>query len=128
MYNVKINLVHVSLQCLLFQVKVHHYIENKDSDGLAHHVAAQRAWELHKKRNDSIVVDLFQVNTTTLILFGVIDCGIVILQGQFRSIVTCMTCRKQSVTFEAFMYLTVPIPKGGNKPTIEVEKSNIDIY
>ena len=31
-----------------------------------------------------------------------------------------MTCKKQSVTFEAFMYLTVPIPKGGNKPTVEV--------
>ena len=103
-------------------MKVHHYIENTDSDGVPHHVAAQRAWDLHKKRNDSIVVDLFQVNIITLVLFGIIDCGILILQGQFRSIVTCMTCRKQSVTFEAFMYLTVPIPKGGNKPTIEVGK------
>ena len=54
-----------------------------------------------------------------LILFGVNNCGI-LFQGQFRSVVTCMTCSKQSVTFEAFMYLTVPIPKGGNKPTIEV--------
>lgn len=47
-----------------FQVKVHHYIENNDSDGLPHHVAAQKAWDLHKKRNDSIIVDLFQVILT----------------------------------------------------------------
>lgn len=52
------------------QVKVHHYIENKDSDGVPHNVAAQRAWELHKKRNDSVIVDLFQVNTTPLIPFS----------------------------------------------------------
>ena len=106
-------------------MKVHHYIENKDSDGIPHHVAAQRAWDLHKRRNDSVIVDLFQVTTATL---NAIDRDILILQGQFRSIVTCMTCRKQSVTFEAFMYLTVPIPKGGNRPTVEVTLIIVPTY
>lgn len=39
--------------------------------------------------NNSIIVDLFQ--------------------GQFKSTVTCSQCQKQSVKFDAFMYLTLPI-------------------
>jgi hypothetical protein len=54
-----------------------------DTDG------ARQAWEHHKKLNNSIIVDLFQ--------------------GMFRSIVACLTCGKQSVKFDAFMYLTLPI-------------------
>ena len=50
------------------------------------------------------------------------------VQGQFRSIVTCLTCRKQSVTFEVFMYLTVPIPSTGTRPTVEVELSLYFLY
>ena len=56
-----------------------------DKDG------AKMAWEHHKKLNNSIIVDLFQ--------------------GQFRSILACLTCGKQSVKFDAFMYLTLPIPQ-----------------
>ena len=44
----------------IFQVKAHHYIENKDGDGVPYHIVAQRAWDLYKKKNDSIIVDLFQ--------------------------------------------------------------------
>lgn len=42
------------------------------------------------------------------------------LQGQFRSTVRCLTCGYQSVVFEVFMYLTVPIPTRGTSCTLQV--------
>jgi len=42
-------------------VKVHNYTQIQDNTGLPHHVAAMRAWDHHMKRNDSVIVDLFQV-------------------------------------------------------------------
>ena len=32
-------------------------------------------------------------------------------QGQFRSTVVCCTCKHVSVTYEPFMYLSVPLPR-----------------
>lgn len=62
----------------------------QDNDGIPPKVAAEKAWLSHKRINDSVIVDLFQ--------------------GQFMSTVTCLTCERKSVTFDTFMYLTVPIP------------------
>jgi len=53
-----------------------------------------RAWARYTERNWSIIVDMFQ--------------------GQLRSIVQCLTCGKASVTFNAFMYLSLPIPSKNN--------------
>ncbi|TIB18685.1 hypothetical protein E3P92_00428 [Wallemia ichthyophaga] len=47
-------------------------------------------WDLYKQRNDSIIVDLFQ--------------------GQFKSTVNCPECDRVSITFDPFMYLTLPLP------------------
>ncbi|XP_046856973.1 ubiquitin carboxyl-terminal hydrolase 8-like isoform X2 [Xenia sp. Carnegie-2017] len=66
------------------------YIEEKSNDGLPDSMAARLAWENHKKRNQSLIVELFQ--------------------GQFKSTLTCSVCNTQSVTFDAFMSLTLPIP------------------
>ncbi|CAI8045180.1 Ubiquitin carboxyl-terminal hydrolase 19 [Geodia barretti] len=52
---------------------------------------AAESWRLHKKRNDSMIVDLFQ--------------------GQFKSTLVCQECNKESVTFDPFMSLSVPIPR-----------------
>ena len=38
------------------------YIESPDTTGIPDNVAAQQAWITHKKRNDSIIVDLFHVS------------------------------------------------------------------
>ena len=56
---------------------------------------AAEAWVGHRKRNDSVVVDLFQ--------------------GQLKSRVVCPieSCGKVSITFDPFMYLSVPVPDGG---------------
>ena len=47
------------------QVKERRYIENPDYSILQDSEAARIAWALHKKRNDSIIVDLFQVYMCT---------------------------------------------------------------
>ncbi|GFN98221.1 ubiquitin carboxyl-terminal hydrolase [Plakobranchus ocellatus] len=51
---------------------------------------ATHAWEEYQASNDSIVVSTFQ--------------------GQFRSTVVCSECSHVSVTYEPFMYLSLPIP------------------
>lgn len=63
--------------------------------------AADLAWEKHKRLNESIIVALFQ--------------------GQFKSTVQCLTCHRKSRTFEAFMYLSLPLASS-NKCTLQVTK------
>ncbi|XP_041074087.1 ubiquitin carboxyl-terminal hydrolase 8-like isoform X3 [Polyodon spathula] len=60
--------------------------------------AADLAWEKHKRLNKSIIVALFQ--------------------GQFKSTVQCLTCHRKSRTFEAFMYLSLPLASS-NKCTLQ---------
>jgi hypothetical protein len=110
----------------LNRVRERPYMPDLQLEGLSDHEAADRAWEYHHRRNDSIIVDLFQ--------------------GQFRSQVTCPDCQKVrwcdardaiccrahawprvpsracmhacvcvdgaqvSVTFDPYMYLSLPIP------------------
>jgi ubiquitin carboxyl-terminal hydrolase 8 len=73
------------------------------------HIASEQEWEMYRSRNDSIIVDFFQ--------------------GQFRNRLECLTCHtvrlcivyihfldvdsfhvKTSTTYNAFMYLSLPIP------------------
>lgn len=61
---------------------------------------ADAAWRQHRARNLSIVVEL--------------------LQGQLQSTLQCPTCNKVSVTFDPFMYLSVPVP---DKAAAAVERS-----
>lgn len=63
--------------------------DDNENDNLSDIEAANKAWDIHLSINNSIIVDLFQ--------------------GQFKSSITCQTCKKQSVKFEPFMYLTLPI-------------------
>ncbi|EGC39715.1 hypothetical protein DICPUDRAFT_26301 [Dictyostelium purpureum] len=53
-------------------------------------VVAAEHWENHIKRNQSIIVNLFQ--------------------GQYKSTLTCSKCSKVSITFDPYMYVTLPIP------------------
>ena len=53
-------------------------------------VLGEKSWEGHKKRNDSVVVDL--------------------CQGMYKSTVVCPVCEVVSVTFDPFMDLSVPLP------------------
>uniref|UniRef100_A0A8C9WJV4 ubiquitinyl hydrolase 1 n=1 Tax=Scleropages formosus TaxID=113540 RepID=A0A8C9WJV4_SCLFO len=67
------------------------YTETVDSDGRQDEVVAEEAWQRHKMRNDSFIVDLFQ--------------------GQYKSKLVCPICSKVSITFDPFLYLPVPLPQ-----------------
>ncbi|KAH9852032.1 cysteine proteinase [Lenzites betulinus] len=69
------------------------YVEKPDWEGGGDKELIQLAntsWEGYMKRNDSVVVDLFQ--------------------GQYQSTLVCPECSKVSITFDPFMYLTLPLP------------------
>lgn len=53
-------------------------------------IEADKHWEKHLSTNQSVIVDTFQ--------------------GQFKSTVVCSSCKHVSVTYEPFMYLSVPLP------------------
>jgi ubiquitin carboxyl-terminal hydrolase 4/11/15 len=66
------------------------YIELKESDGRPDSIVADEAWGNHRLRNDSIIVDTFH--------------------GQFKSTVVCLECNYNSVTFDPFLFASLPIP------------------
>jgi ubiquitin C-terminal hydrolase len=61
--------------------------------------ASKRWWTNHLKRENSIIVDLFQ--------------------GQYKGTITCPKCDKISITYDPFMYLGLPIPLNQNKVVIK---------
>ncbi|KAL5013935.1 hypothetical protein ScPMuIL_008205 [Solemya velum] len=75
----------------LNRIKKKPYTETVDSDGRPDEVVANMAWEMYLKRDDSFIVDLFQ--------------------GQYKSKLVCPVCSKVSITFDPFLYLSVPMPK-----------------
>ncbi|XP_072954131.1 ubiquitin carboxyl-terminal hydrolase 9-like isoform X1 [Typha angustifolia] len=74
----------------LNRVKNKPYIEAKDADGRPDEEFSDECWKNHKARNDSVIVD--------------------ICQGQYKSTLVCPVCSKVSVTFDPFMYLSLPLP------------------
>lgn len=74
----------------LNQVKCKPYEEAKDASGRPDEEVADEYWINHLARNDSVIVDT--------------------CHGQYKSTLTCPTCSKKSVTFDPFMYLSLPVP------------------
>jgi ubiquitin carboxyl-terminal hydrolase 4/11/15 len=66
------------------------YIEAKEDDKRPEQEIATEAWEHHLKRNQSIIVDLFQ--------------------GQLKSTLVCPKCNHVSKCWDPFMYLSLPLP------------------
>ncbi|KAG9058490.1 CSN-associated deubiquitinating enzyme Ubp12 [Serendipita sp. 407] len=69
------------------------YVGNSDWNGGDEQEPIQHAitaWDQHKRLNDSTIVDLFQ--------------------GQYKSTLICPECKNVSVTFDPFMFLTLPLP------------------
>ncbi|KDP20649.1 hypothetical protein JCGZ_03783 [Jatropha curcas] len=73
----------------LNRVKQKPYIESRDADGRPDEEVADEYWSNHIARNDSIIVD--------------------VCQGQYKSTLVCPVCNKVSVTFDPFMYLSLPL-------------------
>uniref|UniRef100_A0A2P2M481 ubiquitinyl hydrolase 1 n=1 Tax=Rhizophora mucronata TaxID=61149 RepID=A0A2P2M481_RHIMU len=74
----------------LNRVKSKPYIEFKDAEDRPDKEVAEEYWRNHRACNDSVIVDL--------------------CQGQYRSTLVCPVCNKKSVTFDPFMYLSLPLP------------------
>jgi ubiquitin C-terminal hydrolase len=73
----------------LNRVKKRPQIQDKDCDGTNDEKDAQAAWANYLRRNQSLIVDLFQ--------------------GQFRNTCVCMKCGHHNTRFETSMYLSLPI-------------------
>ena len=72
------------------------YVEMPDvTDGQNMTVAAAKAWNVQKRRNDSTVMDTFY--------------------GQFQSTCVCPICDRVSVSFDTFNHVSLEIPS--NRPT-----------
>lgn len=78
--------------------------------------ASDRWWKNHTLRENSIIVDLFH--------------------GQYKSIISCPECKRQSLSYDSFMYLSLPIQSELIKISLKVlnfnnsnrsKNSNIDI-
>lgn len=74
----------------LNRVKKKEYVELCNGAGRPDLEVAQEAWQNHKRRNDSVIVDTFH--------------------GLFKSTLVCPDCGNVSVTFDPFCYLSVPLP------------------
>ncbi|KAM6143599.1 ubiquitin carboxyl-terminal hydrolase 11 isoform 1-T1 [Erethizon dorsatum] len=74
----------------LNRVKKKEYVELCDAAGRPDQEVAQEAWQNHKRRNDSVIVDTFH--------------------GLFKSTLVCPDCGNVSVNFNPFCYLSVPLP------------------
>lgn len=71
-----------------------------DSSGRPENLVAIDSWNRHLLRNQSIIVDT--------------------MQGQLRSRVVCPTCTRESITFDPFMFLSVPFPTESNEKTHKI--------
>lgn len=67
------------------------YIDGINGDGSNDLEVADESWNRYLKRNDSIIVDIFQ--------------------GQIRSTLLCPNCQKTTVVFDPYMALSLPITK-----------------
>lgn len=66
------------------------YTEAVEDKGRPDAIVAEESWKVHRLRHDSVIVDTFQ--------------------GQLKSRLQCPQCDFVSITFDPFMYLSVPLP------------------
>lgn len=66
--------------------------QQAELDRLPQQLASVAEWSMYRRRNDSVIVDAFQ--------------------GQLRNQLTCLTCGHMSITYNAFLSLSVPVPHG----------------
>lgn len=90
----------------LNRIKKKPFVEEKDSDGRPDAELAREAWANYRLRNDSVLVDTFQ--------------------GLLKSELTCPTCKKTSVKFDPFMYLTLPLSRTPDQRSLSLTLAWMD--
>lgn len=83
------------------------YVEIAEGKGRPDAEVAEEAWSGHLRRNSSIIVDLFH--------------------GQLKSTVTCPDCGHISVTFDPFMYLSLPLQQESSR-NIEISLWRLNLF
>ena len=74
----------------LNRVRQKPYVPTAEANGRPDAVVAAEAWAGHRARNDSVIVDT--------------------CQAQYRSTLVCPDCGHTSVTYDPYMYLSLPLP------------------
>lgn len=74
------------------------YVEETFPDTDEFEFLSAKSWNYYLSKNQSIIVDVFQ--------------------GQYKTTISCLTCKKVSYKFDTFMYLSLPI---------DTNKANSDI-
>lgn len=69
--------------------------DDPSEEGISPAESGRRCLRLYKRRDDSVITDLFL--------------------GQFRSTLKCTVCSNESVTFEPFWVISLPIPPSAAK-------------
>lgn len=83
------------------------YVEVAEGKGRPDADVAEEAWSGHLRRNSSVIVDLFH--------------------GQLKSTVTCPDCGHISVTFDPFMYLSLPLQQESSR-NIEISLWRLNLF
>lgn len=113
--------VYIVSLVVCLQVLVKSYVQLPDTDGVPDSKAAEEAWQAHKKRNDSVIINLFHVCLIFGFILYLIRC--LLFQGLLKSTITCLSCGKKKVMFEPFVSLSVPIPRGKSSCSYHVSQS-----
>ncbi|OZJ05342.1 hypothetical protein BZG36_01577 [Bifiguratus adelaidae] len=90
--------LHEDLNLVLSKPPIHEDTPEEEErfERLPDQEASAIAWERYLQRNSSVMVSLFQ--------------------GQFKNKMRCLHCGKTSTTYNAFMYLSLPIPTTKGRP------------
>mgnify|MGYP005844648817 CR=1 FL=1 len=85
----------------LNRVKDKPYVEELEGFGMEDQRAAMESWRKHLLRHDSIVVD---------------HC-----QGMHRSHLTCPLCGRESIKFDVYSSISLPLPQSKDKTNLKLE-------
>jgi len=85
----------------LNRVKTKPYVEELEGFGMEDDVAAMESWRKHLLRHDSIIVDR--------------------CQGMHRSHLTCPVCGRESIKFDIFSSISLPLPQTKDKTNFNLE-------
>eukprot|EP01084_Bolivina_argentea_P261282 441474_1 len=93
-----LNFLLTSLNEELNSVKVEPYIETTETKDKSDKILAELSWKQHLAKNKSKIVDLFH--------------------GQRKSYIQCDECKKESIIFQPYSYLSLPLPVKNEKSLI----------
>jgi ubiquitin carboxyl-terminal hydrolase 8 len=82
-------------------VKNKPYVEELEGFGMDDEVAAMESWRKHLLRHDSIIVDR--------------------CQGMHRSHLTCPVCGRESIKFDVYSSISLPLPQTKDKTNLRLE-------